>query len=273
MCSETNILWGFSMSVYCKDFFFFYDWQFDLKCERIISASSMQQNVVLRLCWMWQQVHYCIYLAWAAKWSTSPVFAYMIKQVNEATWWNETFLLEWYRRLRPCYEAELFCVKGSFTDYKELDFLKKSRMNGRGYGWSNTGETTSNPIFGMFTWLEIHGRRKQNNCGWVLPQKKKLEYMPFSVVWCLLINGIGRLIGRCCVHYRCPLTSQHYKRRLFKHSSSGAAGKGVVFLTRATRVRVRLMPKSFFSLFTSHITSERHLLSIKNKNEGNNRKV
>lgn len=98
----------------------------------------MQQNVVLRLCWMWQQVHYCIYLAWAAKWSTSPVFAYMIKQVNEATWWNETFLLEWYRRLRPCYEAELFCVKGSFTDYKELDFLKKSRMNGRGYGWSHT---------------------------------------------------------------------------------------------------------------------------------------
>lgn len=114
MCSETNILWGFSMSVYCKDFFFyfffFYDWY--LKCERIVSASSMQQNVVLRLCWMWQQVHYCIYLAWAAKWSTSPVFAYMIKQVNEATWWNETFLLEWYRRLRPRYEAELFCVKG-----------------------------------------------------------------------------------------------------------------------------------------------------------------
>ncbi len=119
-----------------------------------------------------------------------------------------------------------------------------------------------------------HGRRKQNKCGWVLPQKNKLlEYMPFSVVWCLLINGRGRVIGRCYLHYVCPLTSQHYKRRLFKHNSSGAAGKGVVFLKRATRVRVRLLPKSFFSLFTSHITSERHLLSIKNKNEGNNRKV
>ncbi len=43
-----------------------------------------------------------------------------------------------------------------------------------------------------------HGRQKQNKCGWVLPQKKKLlEYMPFSVVWCLLINGIGHVIGRC----------------------------------------------------------------------------
>ncbi len=120
----------------------------------------------------------------------------------------------------------------------------------------------------------IHGRRKQNKCGWFLPQKKKLlEYMPFSVVWCLLINAIGHLIGRCYLHYLCPLTSQYYKRWLFKHNSSGAVGKGVVFLKRATRVRVHLLPKSFFSLFTSHITSERHLLSIKNKNEENNRKV
>ncbi len=67
-----------------------------------------------------------------------------------------------------------------------------------------------------------HGRRKQNKCGWVVPQKKKiLEYMPFSVVWCLLINGIGRLISRCYLHYLWPLTSQHYKRRLFEHNSSG----------------------------------------------------
>ncbi len=129
-------------------------------------------------------------------------------------------------------------------------------------------------IFHIIGLPQIHGRRKQNKCGWVLHQKKKLlEYMPFSVVWCLLINGIGHLIGSCYLHYLCPLTSQHYKRRLFKHNSSGAACKGVVFLKQATRVRVCLLPKSFFSLFTSHITSERHLLSIKNKNEGNNRKV
>ncbi len=111
-----------------------------------------------------------------------------------------------------------------------------------------------------------HGRRKQNKCGWVLPQKKVLleqRYMPFYVVWCLSINRIGRLIVRCYLHYLCPLTSQHYKRWLFKHNSSGAAGKGIVFLKRATRVCVRLLPKSFFSLFTSHITSERHLLLLR----------
>ncbi len=123
--------------------------------------------------------------------------------------------------------------------------------------------TTRLQCWGVTSYM--HGRRKQNKCGWVLPQKFfLLEYMPFSVVWCLLINGIGRLVGRCYLHYLCPLMSQHYKRRLFKHTSSGTAGKGVVFLKRATQVRIRLLPKSFFSLFTSHITSERHLLSIKN---------
>ncbi len=89
----------------------------------------------------------------------------------------------------------------------------------------------------------MHVRQKQNKCGWVLPQKKQLlEYMPFSVVWCLLINGIGRLIGRCYLHDLCPLTSQHYKRRLFKHSSSGAAGKSPVHTTSDTQRQSDTIP-------------------------------
>ncbi len=60
--------------------------------------------------------------------------------------------------------------------------------------------------------------------------------MPFSVVWCLLINRIGRLVGRGYLHYLCPLTSQYYKRRQFKNISSGAAGKArSVFDTRDPR--------------------------------------
>ncbi len=160
----------------------------------------------------------------------------------------------------------IYCllIESNFT--YQVESLMEKKWLLIGFDWWPTAVRLNNIIY--------HGRRKQNKCGWVLPQKKKLlEYMPFSVVWCLFINGIGRLIGMCYLHYLCPLTSQHYKRRLFKHNSSGAAGKGIVFLKRATRVRVRLLPKSFFSLFTSHITSERHLLSIKNKNEGNNRKV
>ncbi len=49
--------------------------------------------------------------------------------------------------------------------------------------------------------------------------------MPFFVVWCLLINGIGHLVGRYYLHYLCPLTSQHYKRWQLKHISSGAGCK------------------------------------------------
>ncbi len=44
----------------------------------------------------------------------------------------------------------------------------------------------------------IMGVGSKINVGGSSPQKKQLlEYMPFSVVWGLLINGIGRLIGRC----------------------------------------------------------------------------
>ncbi len=105
------------------------------------------------------------------------------------------------------------------------------------------------------------------------PEKKILEYMPFSVVWCLLINGIGCLVGRDYLHYLCPLKSQHYKRRLLKHSSSGTGGMRVVFLMRATRVRVP--PFAEIVLLPFHISYyiRKAFVFNKNKNEGNNRKV
>uniref|UniRef100_A0A671QSL5 Ig-like domain-containing protein n=1 Tax=Sinocyclocheilus anshuiensis TaxID=1608454 RepID=A0A671QSL5_9TELE len=59
------------------------------------------------------------------------------------------------------------------------------------------------------------------------------------------------------------LDGQHYKRRLAIVSFSGVDGKVriVVFLTRLTRVSA--FYRTFFSPFKSHITSERHLFSIK----------
>ncbi len=78
---------------------------------------------------------------------------------------------------------------------------------------------------------------------------------------------IGRLVSRGYLHLPTNVTTLAYKTRLFICISNGAGGKAcsMVFLTRETRVPVRLLPKSFFSLFTSLITSERHLFSIKIK--------
>ncbi len=72
---------------------------------------------------------------------------------------------------------------------------------------------------------------------------------------------IGRLVGRGYLPLPTNVTTVAYKTWLFICISNGAGGKAcsTVFMTRETRVRVSLLPKSVFSLFTSLITSERHL--------------
>ncbi len=107
-------------------------------------------------------------------------------------------------------------------------------------------------------------------CSILKDQSKMMKNFVYDnkIKECLFtLSANSRLVSRGYLHKLRPPEGQHCKRRLLNTSFSGIGSKvrSSHFLTRLTRVQICLLLNSLFSLFTSHITLERHLFSLKKK--------